>query len=155
MAPHLESTWEEYIQHVKFWRNEVKRSLGEAITHLELLNDFNGKPTILGLAAAPGDSSSSQMLMHAQIPLDSHLPADDTEERPILELEPLVKTPQLSQSVLDQQMQQGKPPPELALHYERLRGQIVTGMTAYVVHEPSGAVLISTSSQLVVYKVSN
>jgi hypothetical protein len=157
MAPHLESTWEEYIQHVKFWRNEVKRSLGEAITRLELLNSLDGQPTILGLATAPGDSSSSQMVMHAQIPMNTPLPMDESEERPILELKPLVDSVQMTQQQASTNQQQqppgGKPPPELALHYERLRGHIVSGVTAYSVHVPSGAILISTCAQLSVYKV--
>ena len=67
MAPHLESNWEHYIQHVKFWRTEVKRSLGEMISNLEIVSSGNGKPTIFGLAAAPGDSSFNQILMHAEI----------------------------------------------------------------------------------------
>ena len=69
MTPHLESNWEQYIQHVKFWRTEVKRSLGEMISNLEIVSNLGGKSTIFGLAAAPGDSSSNQILMHADIPL--------------------------------------------------------------------------------------
>ena len=72
MAPHLESNWEKYIQHVKFWRTEVKRSFGEAISSLEIVSNLNGKPTIFGLAAAPGDSSTNQILMHADLSLGNY-----------------------------------------------------------------------------------
>jgi hypothetical protein len=156
MAPNLETNWEEYIQHVKFWRTEVKRSQGEAISRLEVLTTLDGHPTLLGLATGPGDSASTQMVMHTQIPMNTPLPADDNEERPILELKPLFDAPQLltptPSGTATEDGQQPKLPPELALHYERLRGQIVSGVTAYTVH-PAGTILISTIAQLLIYKV--
>nr|CAD2203461.1 unnamed protein product [Meloidogyne enterolobii] len=160
MAPHLESNWEHYIQHVKFWRTEVKRSLGEMISNLEIVSSGNGKPTIFGLAAAPGDSSFNQILMHAEICLDDlPLNSDDLmEERPILELKPMFdfaakiqpQTPSKDPSTDDQQ--QSKLPSELALHYERLRGQLSSGVVSYERHAENGAFLICTFTQLFVYK---
>uniref|UniRef100_A0A915NVI7 Uncharacterized protein n=1 Tax=Meloidogyne floridensis TaxID=298350 RepID=A0A915NVI7_9BILA len=162
MAPHLESNWEHYIQHVKFWRTEVKRSLGEMISNLEIVSSGNGKPTIFGLAAAPGDSSFNQILMHAEICLDD-LPLNSDElmeERPILELKPMFdfaakiqfqpQTPSKDPSTDDQQ--QSKLPSELALHYERLRGQLSSGVVSYERHAENGAFLICTFTQLFVYK---
>jgi hypothetical protein len=48
--------------------------------------------------------------------------------------------------------QQSKLPQELALHYERLRGQLSSGVISYERHK-NGTFLISTFSQLFVYKV--
>ncbi|KAF7639805.1 hypothetical protein Mgra_00000725 [Meloidogyne graminicola] len=161
MAPHLESNnWEQYIQHVKFWRTEVKRSLGESINNIEIVNNSNGKATIYGLATAPGDSSINQILMHAEFSLDD-LPLyseDLMDERPILELKPifdfstqLQQIPSPKQRSIDDQ-QPPKLPTELALHYERLRGQLSPGIVFYERHSINGEFLICTFSQLFVYK---
>jgi hypothetical protein len=134
----------------------VKRSVGESISRLELVPNAEGRPTIYGLATAPGDSASSQMIMYAQIPLDSPLPTNEAEERPMLELKPLVDVPELliaPKSPTAEQSQGKAPPAELALHAERMRGQIVSGVTAYSMHPATGAFLISTSTQLVIFKV--
>lgn len=32
-----QNLWNECLRHAKFWRNEVKRSFGETINHLEVV----------------------------------------------------------------------------------------------------------------------
>jgi hypothetical protein len=167
MSPNLEyNNWEQLIQHAKFWRSEVKRSFGESINSLEIVkNNTNGKSIIFGLATAPGDSSTNQILMHADIPLDDILSEDLMEERPILELKPMFdllsqiqqQSPSPKQqpsSNIDDQSSSSKLPQELALHYERLRGQLSSGVISYERHLNDGAFLICTFSQIFVYKDS-
>lgn len=46
-----------------------------------------------------------------------------------------------------------KPSAELCLFYERLRGQIVNGISSYSLHPSSGSFLVSSASQLHVFQV--
>ncbi|KAH7698153.1 CBR-DPF-3 protein, partial [Aphelenchoides avenae] len=48
-----------------------------------------------------------------------------------------------------------KLPPELALFYERIRGQAVQGISSYSLHWASGDILLSSIEQLVVYRNGN
>ncbi|KAI1701791.1 prolyl oligopeptidase family domain-containing protein [Ditylenchus destructor] len=143
MAPLEPNTWTESMQHARFWRNETKKSFGEPLIHLQIVTGLEaGCPSILALGSAPDDSiNPQQTLMHASLPPvmpDPSLPGT-------LELKPLLNSPTSGSDST-------KPSSELCLFYERLRGQMSSGITAYAYHSQSGKVLLSGYSQLFCYE---
>uniref|UniRef100_A0A183BJ72 Peptidase_S9 domain-containing protein n=1 Tax=Globodera pallida TaxID=36090 RepID=A0A183BJ72_GLOPA len=152
MSSFPESTWDGYLQHVKFWRSEVKRSLGESISNVELVTRADGTMAIIGLATAPGDSARIQMVMQAEIPdvkLDK-FGEDNAMQRPILELQPFIDPQKVE--IVPSDASQRKVPPELALHHERKRGQLVDGVDEFRLHAKSGTLLFVTPMKITVFK---
>lgn len=132
------SNWSDRIRHARYWRNEVKKSLGEPLNNLQVVSNSDGD-FVMALGNLPGDSNS-QTLMTAKIPLHSEAQTTTT-----LELQPL--------TMLDaQESKSNEPSAEIALFYERLRGQVVNGISGYSLHN-TGAILLSSFSKLQIYKV--
>uniref|UniRef100_A0A914BVD4 Dipeptidyl peptidase 9 n=1 Tax=Acrobeloides nanus TaxID=290746 RepID=A0A914BVD4_9BILA len=134
------SNWSDRIRHARYWRNEVKKSLGEPLNNLQVVSNSDGD-FVMALGNLPGDSNS-QTLMTAKIPLHSEAQTTTT-----LELQPL--------TMLDaQESKSNEPSAEIALFYERLRGQVVNGISGYSLHN-TGAILLSSFSKLQIYKRGN
>ncbi|KAL3103640.1 hypothetical protein niasHS_000276 [Heterodera schachtii] len=153
MSSLFDSTWEGHLQHIKFWRSEVKRSLGESISNVQLVKGADGTMAVVGLATAPGDSAHVQMVMQAELPdisFGNDFEQDETKQRPTLELQPLFSHKDEAEHSTDASPR--KIPPELALHYERMRGQMVDGVDDFKLHEKSGAVLFTTAKEISIFK---
>ncbi|KAL3080051.1 hypothetical protein niasHT_034609 [Heterodera trifolii] len=144
-----DSTCEEYRQHIKFWRSEVKHSLGESISNVQLVKGADGTMAVVALATAMDDSV--QMVMQAKLPanfLDEDFKQNETKRRTLLELQPLFHKTETEHST---DASPRKIPSELAFHYERIRGQIVD-VDDFKFHEKSGAVLFTTAKEISIFK---
>lgn len=53
--------WENLIKHARFWREQAKKSLGEGLTNLNVL-DIDGKSYIFGLGCLKSDKTPQTLL---------------------------------------------------------------------------------------------
>lgn len=140
-------TWADFLQHSVFWRKQVKRSFGDSIGQLHIIPSIvlggrQRKNVLLGLGSinAPDGNSSFQTIVYNEL---------EAASNGCLELRPL-----LDVDDFDAPGESNKPPAELVLHFERLRGQIGNGVTEYAVDEAKGRVFVSTATKLYRYEVS-
>ncbi|KAI6182911.1 BMA-DPF-3, isoform a [Aphelenchoides bicaudatus] len=139
-------TWADRINHANYWRREVKRSFGDNISHLQLLEniqigDRQLGPVLIGLGSLPTKDATPpvQTLVFAEL--------NEASDN-YLELKPMLNTEDFGPS-LDESK---RPSAELTLFFERTRSQIANGILSYYIHPASQRLLLSTSNGIFVYK---
>jgi hypothetical protein len=139
-------TWADRLKHASHWRREVKRSFGDNISHLQLLERIQlGErhigPVLIGLGSLPTKDATPpvQTLVYAEL---------NEARNNCLELKPLLNTDDFGSS-LDESK---RPSAELTLFFERTRSQIWNGILSYSVHPASQRLLLSTTNGIFAYK---
>ena len=140
MAPHSvvsfdldpsEMTWDDRIRHSKFFRLAVKKSYGDSMSSLQIVQVKDTiKPVLFGLGG--GDQ---QCIISSEIPdiqLGSFLPE--------IWLKPLFGPDQLNE--------QATPSAEAQLFCERMRSHVVSGLTGFSWHSSSESLLLSSFNRL-------
>jgi hypothetical protein len=138
-------TWAERLKHASYWRREVKRSFGENISHIRVLDGFRIEdrqlgPLVIGLGSISTKDTTSaiQTLVYAEL---GEARENQLELRPLLNFEYFAA----------QNDESKKPSAELTLFFERTRSQIWNGIMSYSIHIPSQRILLSTANTIYVY----
>ncbi|KAI6178656.1 hypothetical protein M3Y98_00524200 [Aphelenchoides besseyi] len=145
MAPFSDpQTWNDRLKHATYWRREVKRSFGDSISHLQVLDGLKVRdrevgPVLVGLGSIQSVDGTAPLQTVVYASLD-----EATNGR--LELRPLIKMEGFAA------FEDRKLSPELTLYYERTRGHIWSGIMSYSVHHESRRILMSTVGGIFVYK---
>lgn len=153
MAPHtrfqLETkTWPQLVEHVRYWRQRTRRSIASSnwsqITVLSSSNDRERDGARIYALGATSAVSGHQTLLAVDIVFDDR---DDDHVVDKYWIELLRDDAHLQQIQLAQGERYQLSREEEALH-ERLRANVVHGVTSYTIDECTRRLLFMSSSRL-------